>query len=279
MEIIKILDPSKDLYLRDHKLDGKPVLPAAMAMELMAEVAAQAWPEYKLTEVSNFRVLKGIVVQNGAKSIRVIATPKDSSVELKELDVLISSIENPGIVCYSATVKLARTLPEPTTPSDKSQNSGRPFPMTVHEAYRQWLFHGPTLQGIREIQGVNRNGIRAWLNPSFPQHCLSGVSGGSWLIDPVIVDSGFQLVILWARMHWDMTPLPSRCEAYKRLDSISGEQIDCSISILPSSRRNTIHFNMRLFDVGGRLLGFMEDMEFTCNRLLNRLSTQKTDMA
>ena len=276
VEIIKTLDPSKDLYLRDHKLDGKPVLPAAMAMELMAEVAAQAWPEYKLTEVSNFRVLKGIVIQNNSESIRVVGKPKDSSPESQQVDVAISSIGNPGRVHYSATVGLTRTLCEPTVLPRENLRECRAFPMSVQEAYQRWLFHGPTLQGIREIQGVGSDGIRARLAPSSPQRCLSGVFEGAWLIDPVIIDSGFQLVVLWARMYWDTTPLPSQCQVYKRLGHLSGTKIDCEIYILPSSEGNTIHFNMSLLDTDGRLLGFMEDMEATCSKSLNRLSARKT---
>ena len=41
----RTLDLARDLYLRDHRLDGRPVLPFAVAMELMAEVAAAGWPD------------------------------------------------------------------------------------------------------------------------------------------------------------------------------------------------------------------------------------------
>src|SRR2546423_62472 len=39
LEIVRTLDPEHDLYLQDHRLDGRPVLPFAVALELMAEVA------------------------------------------------------------------------------------------------------------------------------------------------------------------------------------------------------------------------------------------------
>ncbi|WP_300462941.1 polyketide synthase dehydratase domain-containing protein [Desulfobacula sp.] len=35
VEIAKTFEPDQDIYLKNHTLDGKPVLPAAMAMELM----------------------------------------------------------------------------------------------------------------------------------------------------------------------------------------------------------------------------------------------------
>ncbi len=277
IEIIKTLDPSRDLYLQDHRLDGKPVFPAAMAMELMAEVAAQAWPEFEVAKISNFQVQKGIVIHNAADSVRVVAKQRDNSPELQRMDVTILSINNPGQVHYSSTVELTRTLSASTGLSNQSIKELRPFPMTVQESYQKWLFHGPMLQGIREIQGVSKHGIQARLVPSSPHQCISGVSEGSWLIDPVIIDSGFQLVVIWARMHWDMTPLPSRYKLYRRLGSISGEEIDCKIFILPNSRGNTIHFDAGFFDTNGRLLGFLEDMEATCSKSLNRLALKEND--
>src|SRR5690606_1071695 len=45
VEIIRTLNLHEDLYLSDHELDGKPVLPLAMAMELAAELVQEAWPE------------------------------------------------------------------------------------------------------------------------------------------------------------------------------------------------------------------------------------------
>jgi len=151
--------------------------------------------------------------------------------------------------------------------------------MTVQEAYHKWLFHGPMLQGIREIQGVGIDGIQARLTPSYPHQCLSDISEGSWLIDPVIIDSGFQLVVIWARMYWDMTPLPSQCKFYRRQGHLAGKEIGCQISILPSSRGNIIHFDMSFFDTKGRLLGFIDDMEATCSKSLNRLALKESDSA
>ena len=45
VEVSYTLDPARDLYLRDHRLDGLPVLPLAMAMELMVEAVLAGWPD------------------------------------------------------------------------------------------------------------------------------------------------------------------------------------------------------------------------------------------
>jgi hypothetical protein len=41
-EFLRELDPAHDLYLQDHRLDGQPVLPLAVATELIAESVAQS---------------------------------------------------------------------------------------------------------------------------------------------------------------------------------------------------------------------------------------------
>ena len=73
-----------------------------------------------------------------------------------------------------------------------------------------------------EIKGIGTNGIAGDLIPSMPQRCLGSKAQGAWLIDPVVLDSALQMIIVWTRMHWDMTPLPSRMQSYKRFGSLYG---------------------------------------------------------
>jgi hypothetical protein len=105
------------------------------------------------------------------------------------------------------------------------------LPFSVEDMYRQWLFHGPLMAGIREIQGIGTNGIAGGLMPSMPQRCLGRQAQGAWVIDPVVLDSALQMIIVWTRMHWDMTPLPSRMHTDKRFGALSGERIDCRMRI------------------------------------------------
>ncbi|HEY0583240.1 MAG TPA: SDR family NAD(P)-dependent oxidoreductase, partial [Chloroflexota bacterium] len=56
-ELLHTLDVGRDPYLNDHRLDGRPVLPFAMALELMAEAAGLGWPQLEVTTVSEQRVL------------------------------------------------------------------------------------------------------------------------------------------------------------------------------------------------------------------------------
>jgi hypothetical protein len=170
----------------------------------------------------------------------------------------------------------------------------RLFPMNIEEAYQQWLFHGPILQSITQIEGIGDNGIIASLVTSSPEKCLAKAipkskiqnpnspelakehripnSEGSWIIDPVILDCSLQLTILWGRMYLDMTSLPSRFGTYKRFGEFNGKKISCQVCVRPDSKGHVIRADVAFIGEDGRLLGLLEDLEHNCSKSLNRLT-------
>ena len=94
------------------------------------------------------------------------------------------------------------------------------LPLPLAEAYDQWLFHGPMFAGINEVVAIGDNGIMGRVRVSRPQKLIRPAPAGSWLVDPVALDSSLQLCLLWIRSTFDQTPLPSAEQAkeLKRLD-------------------------------------------------------------
>jgi hypothetical protein len=280
VEVIYRFDPRAHPYLQDHQLDAKPVLPAAMAMELMTEVVQTGWPEWQAVGIRAFRVLKGIVLGDGHKSVRVLARPQTQPAhERLELDVNveITALEPSGHACYRATVQLAERLPEPPTYELPSGSGLREFPLTVNDAYRHWLFHGPRFQCISKIEGIGDHGIVATVVPSSPHRCLERSPADQWLIDPIVIDSGPQLAILWARAYKDMTALPSSFQSYRRYGPLSGSALRCYFQVLPGSADGALHANVFFVSADGRLLGLLEGLESTCSKALNRLAGSDSD--
>jgi acyl transferase domain-containing protein/NAD(P)-dependent dehydrogenase (short-subunit alcohol dehydrogenase family) len=278
-EATKQLNLHHDLYLRDHVLDGKPVLPAAMAMELLTEFAKLQVPNLSLIEIADFRVLKGIVIDSSHRDIRLKADVIADAPDAKHFAVRIMGTRNSRQVYYSVEVLLGRHLQKIERWPFHHSTPMQPFDFTIRETYKKWLFHGPTFKGINEIQGSNDEGIRAWLIPSSPDSCLSDVKGGAWLIDPVVVDCIFQLHIIWARKYRGMTSLPTYIKSYKQLRPLSGDKIDCQIMITNASTGSSIiQSEIGLFNQGGVLLGIMNGCESTCSKSLNRLSENNCKM-
>ena len=149
----------------------------------------------------------------------------------------------------------------------------RSFPMTVERAYDELLFHGPLLHGITQIEGINEDGMVATLLPSSPQRCLAGAGPGSWIVDPVLLDSGFQLALLWARIRLDTTPLPARIRRYCRFAALPDGPVQCDLRARVRTGGHILDTQLSFLDARGRLLVSIEGMEFAVSRSLNRLAS------
>ena len=227
-QLVRELDPAHDLYLEDHQLDDRPVLPLAVATELIAETVARGWPELKVVGVRELRVFQGIVLENGAETVRVVATPQDGvSPGAARVGVEIIGTGESNRVHYRAVVELAAEFPDPPVLKPKPLADGHAFSMDVAELYRRWLFHGPMFQGIAQVDAVGMSGITAMLTTSSPADWIAGAPHGRWLIDPLMFDSALQLVIVWAREHWDMVALPSGFPGFRRFAARSSPRIPC----------------------------------------------------
>ena len=275
----RILDPSIDLYLDDHRLDGRPVLPMAAALEMMAELAELGWPALSVVGVRELSVLKGIVLPEGNghfKMVRLDARPLENGDDSGlAVHVEVRDAEEPKLLHYRATVDLA-------TPSvgaaDRHQAAAvrDPFPMPVAEAYRKFLFHGHRFAHIEHIDGSTDSGLLARIRPSDPSGCVAGGSG-SWLIDPIVFDSGLQLVILWARTVHDVTPLPSRFTRYRRYGPLctkNGGWVHCELRARAEADARVVRADLIFFEEDGRLLGVLEGLECSASRELNRLASR-----
>jgi NAD(P)-dependent dehydrogenase (short-subunit alcohol dehydrogenase family)/acyl carrier protein len=273
----RLLDPARDRYLDDHRLDGKPVFPAACAMELMAETAQRGWPEYEVLSIEEFRVVKGIVLDDGPRTVRVTARP-ETQPEAERLEVAIDvALVDPGSgrPFYRGTLRLGERLPESLPLPYDVLRAPRPFSKTVEGAYADWLFHGPLFQGLLSIDRVGEDGIAGLIAPSDPERCIAGSRGSAWIVDPIVIDSAFQLGILYARSQYDTTPLPARFRRFRRFAPLDRGPIRCEFRSRAVASDSVLEIQIALLDERGRLLGLIEDMELSCSRDLNRLAGRK----
>jgi acyl transferase domain-containing protein/NAD(P)H-dependent flavin oxidoreductase YrpB (nitropropane dioxygenase family)/NAD(P)-dependent dehydrogenase (short-subunit alcohol dehydrogenase family) len=277
VELVRELDPAHDLYFNDHRLDGQAVLPLAVATELIAETVAQGWPKMQVAGIRDLRLLHGIVLDRGTKKIRVLAKPQiGAAVNPERVAVEITGTEQPQRIHYGATVELAQQLPDAPTLKLAPLADGRGFSMEIADLYRQWLFHGPLFQGISRVDLIGVSGVKAVLATSSPRGWISGAFSGQWVIDPLMFDSALQLVVLWAREHWDVTALPSGFQIYRRFAAPPQPHVVCEMRFRPSTGRQTIHADIFFLEAAsGRTLAIVEDMHGACSKALNRLSGAK----
>jgi hypothetical protein len=270
--IMRTLSLEHDLYLDQHRIDGVPVLPAAVALELAAEAAAAVWPQWCVAEVTELRLLKGLLLEGDKpRAIEVIvlgsehgdATGFNASVE-------ICSVGENGQPHYRASLRLTDTLPETKSPGLLIEPG--PAPLTARQAYREVLSHGPCLQVVQRLVGMDATGIvadvagtvpRALLSDARPQDC--------WLFDPTLVDAAAQLTWLWSSVHSNAVALPNRFGPVRRYAGASPARrliLRIEPDETPSPR---VRAEVLVLDEVGRLVLGIHGLESTASPSLNRI--------
>jgi hypothetical protein len=288
LEVVRVLDLEVDHFLNDHRIDSKPVLPFAIALELMAETAAAVAPELEVAELSEIRMLRGIVLERDRVPLRVTARIVERTGERITLSVGIAQREAPERIHYQAAATLeaawrhdnSGTLSRQDIPEIGVADA---LPMTVEEAYGDWLFHGPIFQGIASVEAIGSSGAQSLLRKSSPRACIQG-AGGSWLIDPVALDSALQVQLLWARMHWDVTLLPlvfrrfrlfapfgTAAPSTERAGRPRTRIIHHEMRMRPENREPMSHADHYFFDHRGNLMAVVSGAEAAGSKALNRL--------
>ncbi len=275
-------DVERDRYLGDHRIDGRPVLPFAVAMELMAEAAVAGTPGSSVSGLREIRLLDGVALENGRPaSVRIDSAPQAGG---GEAQVTIEPVRG-GRPHYRAKVQLGdplgpREVPglhDPTRPGIAARPAPlaqlKAFPMGVEVAYRDLLFHGPLFQGIVAIDGMDERGASALLRPSQAAQCVAGAEGLRWLLDPVLLDSALQIQVLWARLQWEVTLLPAEIGRYVRVAAAGeGEPVRHELRIRAASNPPLCHADHWFYGSDGRLLALLQDVVGVGTRALNRLA-------
>jgi NAD(P)-dependent dehydrogenase (short-subunit alcohol dehydrogenase family) len=275
-----VLDANR--YLNDHMLDGKPVVPFAFAMELMTEAGNAFAPGLRVAAIRDVRVFHGIIVEAESVELEVrvqLATNANGHGPTAQATIRQTGKGADG---YRATLELAGApsttieVAEPA-PLQASRNGAPVF--TVQDAYKAWLFHGPMFEAIESIEAIGPEGATAVLKAP-PPAALFGKPSGAWSLDPVLIDAAFQVQLIWGRLEWDVTLLPSTVRRLTVLDAaaIEGQSIRCEMRIRPEAQSPISHTDFWFYSADGRLVAYLNDFESSGSKALNRLAEKaKTD--
>lgn len=210
----KTVDVVSDCYLDQHRLDGIPVVPFAMALEYMAEAVAALTPDADVLELEDVRLLRGLRLLEDDLPLQLNLKADAAAAGPRRFDVTLGAVDASGKPSYRATVKAGRVFSEkPPPPLALNPSSTL---VTAADAYRRWLFHGPLLQSISAIEALDPRGFDLLLTPSRVERFCPFVARGQWLIDPAIIDALFQGVLVWSRQWRDSATLPTRIGLLQR---------------------------------------------------------------
>ena len=261
-------------YLAAHRIDGVAILPAAAAVELFAEAGAALWPGWKVVEVRDCRVLKGVDLEQSPRTLQLeVSIPAYGSSEGFEVDAFLRSsgaAGQPPRTHYRCVLRFAQQFPESFTlePDVHSERQ-----LTVAKAYGEWLFHGRCFQVIEQLDGLSSRGVRALARASSPSQWLAHATAvDNWLFDPALLDAGPQLAILWARSFRDETVLPTCFGRVVRYGDVLPERVRMAFECVPSTNPHEVRANVYYLDADNRVVLMVEDLRGIASSALNRIA-------
>jgi NAD(P)-dependent dehydrogenase (short-subunit alcohol dehydrogenase family) len=270
------LDASRHRYLHEHVLDGKPVLPAAVALELMAEAAKTLWPGWRVVEVREHKLLKGVELKgmdahDSARTLQVrIAPPPYGSSEGFEVAASLESELAPGrfMAHYRCVLRLEQLLPAPERAEREFHDDKA---LSTAKAYGEWLFHGPRFQVIERIDGLSPHGAGASVRSTRPAQWLAdGADEQGWVFDPGLLDAAAQMAWLWSRAYRDESALPARFGRVVRYREHFPEQMHMQYTRVPTDDSSLVRGNVVFLDDAGEAVMSIEELDSVASAALNR---------
>ena len=267
--------------LESHVLNGHPVLPAALMMEWLAQGAVHGNPGLTFHGLEHFRVLKGIVLEPGAKTtVSVLAEAGQMRDGLLRVPVQMVSVVGGRTLPHArAEILLAETLPTPPadwpSPALRAGHRGEPFSYDNGQ-----LFHGAHFQGIETLEFSSETGMSGLVKSApAPKHWIRNPLRSAWISDPLALDSSFQMMILWAWEHRQAGSLPCAIGRFRQFTHAFPKAGSRVVVQIDSGRTPVVTASLRFLDRQGNLLALLEGYEcvidpalgeaFRRNRLLH----------
>ncbi|MCP4353311.1 MAG: SDR family NAD(P)-dependent oxidoreductase [Desulfobacterales bacterium] len=269
----KEIDINTYPILESHVLDGKPVVPFALITEWLGHGALHENPGLVLHGLDDIRILKGIKLDKDKKLIRLMAGKARKKGSVFEVDVEVRDGfgENMEVVHSRAKAILAETLSQPSLfhmPDDLKAN---PYTKTMDEVYEQILFHGFELQGIKEIIGLSSRSMAARLSPApLPEKWMTEPLRSRWIGDPLVLDSAFQMAIIWCYENTGLASLPSYSASYRQYcNRFPSEGVTAILEVSEVTARK-MKGDFTFIDSGNMIVARLDGYECVMNTSLSR---------
>ncbi|MBR9727365.1 KR domain-containing protein [Shewanella intestini] len=286
VSVERVLDPVAMPFLEDHCIAGNPVLPTVCAIQWMRETAQQlcGLP----VTVQDYKLLKGIIFETKEPQVLTLTLTQTqlglkaligSRMQSDAVDSLLRPQYQANLIINEKVIneKVAKeavstTLPTAAKNAQQLANSGKVI-STDNELYRNGsLFHGPRLQGIKQLLIANDEQLvcSVELPQINPVDCASFTPkmalGGS---QAFAEDLLLQAMLVWARIKHDAASLPSTIgELTTYAPFTSGDKGYLVLNVLKSTSRSLMA-DIALYHQDGRLSCTMLSAKTTISKSLN----------
>lgn len=208
------LSVSSNDFLNSHVMNGQAVLPVAVIIEWFAHGALHLNPGMQFQGFDDFRVFKGITLKaNENIHLRILA---GTMIQQGNLSLVPVELRSDEILHASAVMVLVDDYEKNVLPKLKAVKGSYQYQQGEYYQNGQ-LFHGQHLHGIREVTHCSEKGIVANVNSAPPPTAwMKQPIRSSWLTDPLILDSAFQMMILWSFEQQGIGSLPTAIAHYRQ---------------------------------------------------------------
>ncbi len=255
--------------LKSHVLDGKAVMPMAMMIEFIGLTACHAHPGLNFIGFDDLKINSRLSLSED-ESITVLMKAGKICRQMAQFFVpvqLCRQADDNEVIHAHANILLGNKY------ESSSANLNLPV-MDRYPAkgniYRQGrLFHGEDLFGLEKIEGISVEGMAAWSRSApAPSAWIENPLRSNWLADPLVLDSSFQMMILWS-LEFDQVPsLPVAIGNYRQYRAnypAEGVKIDIRINQKVGA---LVYADMEFSDQQGQIVARIENYICSQNQSL-----------
>jgi acyl transferase domain-containing protein len=257
--------------LRSHVLDGRAVLPMALHLEWLAHAALHGNPGLVFLGVDNLRITSGVQIEaTSAVTIKALAgrAVKHDKVFVVPVELRGRRKDGREIIHSRADILLTASLPKP--PAPEAPPPVQPYPHPVDEVYKYFLFHGPDLHGIERVDGLTEVAFIGTAYPApAPTEWFAGPLRSNWVADPLVLDTSFQMLILWSFAQHGAGSLPcfaGRYRQYRRSFPPGPVKV---VARVTRDNGTFARADIEYLDADGTVIAQMQDYECVIDAQLN----------
>ncbi len=213
------VDRDSHPFLDHHAIKGAPVVPVALVIEWFARTASAYSPRLQLAGLQDLEVVKGIALQRWgsgserfAVQCRLLSNGAGATLAL-ELRGAGGTVHYRCrahmVACLDAHAQAAPAAAAPDVDAMALEAWGE---RAIYDG--ELLFHGPDFQALQTIDGISAKGMVADLN-GIRTTAWPPAAEDSWQTDPLALDGGLQLALLWCQHVLGGASLPTGIDAVR----------------------------------------------------------------
>ncbi|ACG75205.1 Beta-ketoacyl synthase [Anaeromyxobacter sp. K] len=180
-------------FLAQHRVDGRPILPGAFALELLAEAAALGRPGERVAEVTGFRIEAPVALARAALDVRAVVEPGEGGVLAVRLVSSLPIALPAGKERVHARAGVRLEAGTPTSPRHAlPESDGLVRARSFYRLSRDPVELGPLFCRVRWLELLG-GAARATVEPADLRAAIPGVRAPAFRIDPLLLDAAFQV--------------------------------------------------------------------------------------